>query len=465
MKIILVNTFFGTGGERWAPLGLASMSAVLKKLGNRVCIFDFKAQMNRNGNLLSKSLDNFRLLVSEFEPDIIGMNTSSMNIHFVKYLFEEVISGENIVKIAGGHHGSAFPELTLKKIGNCDIAVFGEGENTISEIASGIPYEKISGIAYNQDNVIMKNEPSIPVKLDDLPFPDYSALDMEFYTRPNRATVKGFYGSCVNVSTSRGCPMRCQFCAENIPVGHSFRSNSAEYVTELISHLYEKYRMKGVYFSDPDFLTNESRALKIFEKFIETGISKKIKWGMQTRSERINEEILNLAVKAGCESIELGVENFSRNKLDFLGKKIPVETNEEAIKLCARKNINVHAYVITGIKDETLDDMDRMLVKIKELGVTSITFSMLRVFPGTTLYEKYGNGFFENNEWNECEVKNFYAKDRFSEISEIDRENWMKSRYLPAVRSIYRRRIYDKYGIKGVFGYLHEKFMGKMNKL
>ena len=446
MRILLIYPCtipFNTFKASWIPLNLPFIASVLKKEGHILSIFDrfaFQAKTGRNRDQLNKAMMEH---IRQYRPDLIGLNTLSPLIHdavetvtFVRKVFHGPL-------LAGGHHATALPELTLLKLPGLDGVVEGEGELPMVEIARGGNPAIIPGIWWRKEKDNVTHTPSTQIEnLDHLPFPSLDLLDMAFYTKPNLHSIRGYYLSTIPVLTSRGCAYRCDFCCESITYGKGIRFHSLEYIIDWIRKILRDYRVEAISFYDNDFLFDEARAIEFCEKMLSNGLSKKVKWVIQTRTNRMNANILNLLKRAGCISIELGIESALQNQLDHMHKGTEVETNEKAIALSRREGISVHAYMMTGFEGESIPDLDEGLRWLKRINPNSFSWSPLMIHPGTLLYKYKGNDFFEKNDWTEDNILRYYKSDFLSTIAAGERQEWMNRHLVPYQKWKFRQHIF-----------------------
>ena len=84
-----------------------------------------------------------------------------------------------------------FQKSFLEEAKDVDIAVIGEGEYAMLEIAQAFEGKKqlseVLGIAYRQNGKVIVN-PTRPLieNLDELPYPAYDLVDMEQYLKPKK---------------------------------------------------------------------------------------------------------------------------------------------------------------------------------------------------------------------------------------------------------------------------------------
>ena len=469
MKVLLIYprpSYSKWPSPSWIPLGLSFIASALRKEGHQVSIFDRFACQSRTGTDRLK-LDAAMLnRIQDFRPDLIGLNTVSPLIY-------DTVECVNLIRasfpgpiVAGGHHATALPELTLLKIAGLDGVVEGEGEGPMVELAGGKNPGSIPGLWWKgEKGEILQTDPSLNLDLDHLPLPALDLLDMAFYTRPERYAIRGHYLSTLSLLTSRGCIRKCDFCTESMTYGAAVRFHTPEYVLDWIGKALAEYPVQGIYFHDNDFLIDETRARAICEGILSKGLHKRIKWSIQTRVDRVHEDILKLLKKAGCIAIEMGIESGLQRQLDSVHKDTTVELNERAIHLCRRERISVQVYMMTGFEGETISDLEQNLQWVKRVNPNTFYWFPLQIHPGTALYRKKGEQFFENHDWTERDISGYYERDALSSILPSERRAWMKRNYGP-FHKWRRRRNFVKVNPPGkVFSFLRQELRQFMHKL
>jgi anaerobic magnesium-protoporphyrin IX monomethyl ester cyclase len=417
----------------WIALGLPFIASALRREGHVLSIFDRFSSMAHLG--INKDRINRAMMehIQSFKPELIGLTTVSPLIFDTVECAELIRKAYSGVLVAGGHHATAMPEMTLLKIPDLDGVVEGEGEMVLKKLAAGLDPAAIPGLWWRDEERGISHIPAQAIDpLDDLPFPALDLLDMAFYTRPGRFAIRGHYLSTVSVLTSRGCVKRCDFCTESLTYGRGVRFHSPDYVIEWIKQVLTDYpNAEGVYLHDNDFLIDEERARTICEKILSTGLEKRMKWSIQTRVDRVHPEILKLLKKAGCISIELGIESALQKQLDSVHKGTTGDLNERAIRLCREQGFSTHVSMIAGFEGETISDLVENLRWLKRAKPNTFSWFSLEIHPGTSLYQRKGDRFFELNAWSEENIANFYNGEGLSTIPPKERSRWMKKNFLP----------------------------------
>lgn len=182
--------------RRSCLLGIASLSAVLKKNGHKVRFFDTDLD----------SKEDYQSLITSFEPDLIGFYSIICGLIDVPGLIRTSKEIKNDVKtIAGGPHIEYLEEKTLNLLG-VDYAVYGEAENVVLEVANSVKENRavkaIPGLIYKNTS----HGPGLVNDLTKLPVPDW---DLFF----GDEVEKDKYLRYALTETARGCDYRCPFCS------------------------------------------------------------------------------------------------------------------------------------------------------------------------------------------------------------------------------------------------------------
>jgi magnesium-protoporphyrin IX monomethyl ester (oxidative) cyclase len=61
--------------------------------------------------------------------------------------------------VVGGYKATEEVEFLLEQCLNIDLIVRGEGEETIREVVTGLPYGDILGLSYRQNGTMVHNKP------------------------------------------------------------------------------------------------------------------------------------------------------------------------------------------------------------------------------------------------------------------------------------------------------------------
>ena len=440
--------------QYWPPLGLAYIAAVLEKTGHKVTILDRDALLHKNSLSFEKTDEETLGAIRRSSADIVGFSATTPNIGDVFSLSSKIkMAFPNVKIILGGPHATGEPEYTLKLTDDIDALCRGEGEFTMLDLASGKNIGEISGLSFKSGSEIIHNaERALVSKIDDLPMPAHHLLDMEFYLRPSRFTSRNLSLRTTSIFTARGCPYRCNFCAGPLIFSGKVRFHSASRVIEEIERLIADYGIEALYFAEDMFLSDKRRANEILERFIHSGISKKIRWFAQAKVSVIDMDLLMLMKKSGCVGIEYGFESGSQRILDLMNKNVKVEQNLSAAMLTEKAGLRYQANIIAGYPGETKRDFEMTLAFLKKIKPGNIGFNLFMALPGTSEYtrlkktgsisydwENVGNSEGGKNytAMNDRDFQKMYAKARLTVILPLNFLNFVKNNIKNPIRFIY----------------------------
>ena len=436
MRILLIDPpFYRFIGyyNRYFPLGLSYLAAVLRVEGHEVLIYDADCNINPTKMDFSRLEESYpfylqslkdennpilkeiRETIRNFNPDVIGITvwtTFAASAFKIASLCKSW--NKEVPVVMGGPHISIKYDKVMKICPDVDFLVCGEGEKTFVELVNTLgrqskakveELKNIKGISYRQNGKIIHNPPGEFIKdLDSIPFPSRDLLlNKNSYNSEDMGLLM----------TSRGCPYDCSYCATSI-WERKTRYRSIENVIVEIKLVIDKYETRQFTFKDDSFTVNQKRVLELCNMLIKEKI--KINWDCNTRVNLVDEELLKKMKKAGCNSIKVGIESGSERILKLMNKNITFEQCRKAANLFRKVGIHWTGYFMMGLPSETKDDIYRTLKFMKELNPDYASLSVYESFPGTTLFEKWvEKGIVERNRTLEdfytISPKYYYVKD------------------------------------------------------
>ena len=193
--------------------GMASLAAVLEREGVPCRVFDL--------NRIDTTYGQFLAAVRNERPDLVGFKFFDSGYVAAELLAREIRRECPTTRIvAGGPHVTLFQETIAEDTDAFDVLIAGDGEKAIVDLLHWIQGERriedVAGAIYRSvTGGLRKNPQSLTADLDGLPFPKWSALDLEWYLPIGM------------LNTYRGCPFTCAFCAHNRVWG--YLENGTEY--------------------------------------------------------------------------------------------------------------------------------------------------------------------------------------------------------------------------------------------
>ena len=337
--------------------------------------------------------------IQKRKPDVVGIaNPFSTQVEHAKKIADiaKEVNPE-ILTVVGGPHVTVVPEKFLEEAKNVDVAVIGEGEYTILDIAKFRGGTKnlseVEGIAYRQDGKVTLTSPRPFLKnLDELPYPAYHLVDMEKYLNPVKIEYRSFKPRALAMITSRGCPHSCCFCSVHLHMGRGFRANSPSYVADHIQFVLDKYHVKNIFFEDDNLTFDQKRMETICDQIVE----RKLKFHWETpngiRADRLSLELLKKMKKSGCRSVFFGVESGDQWVSDnIIHKDLDLQKVVEVSKICRKIGLKSGAFYIIGFPGEKKENMQRTVefaLKLKRKYDVGMHLLIATPSFGTKLYEE-----------------------------------------------------------------------------
>lgn len=189
------------------------------------------------------------------------------------------------------------------------------------------------------------------------------------------------YLYCNIVSTSRGCPFRCDFCYNS--------SNEQPYLNRPIADVLrdiKAVKSRHIMFIDDNFIGNPAWT----REFLAAISPLKIKWNAAASINIIEHlELLDAMQQSGCQSLFIGLESISTGSLESVGKiQNDVGKYEFAVREIHKRGIMINASFVFGLDCDTPDIFKRTLDWIVKNKIETVTSHILTPYPGTTVYDK-----------------------------------------------------------------------------
>ncbi len=436
MKILLINppynveNYYGKLSKMafiFPPVGLTYLAGFVREKGHEVSIYDFRVEER-----------NFSDFLKKFRPDLIGITCQTALFYNTLKLAKEIKKEfPNVPIIVGGAHASYRPHDFFESP-DIDLVVRGEGEITLSELIdyyqSGNPKLKdIRGITFREREKTIDNLPRELIKdLDILPLPAIDLLPLEkYHTSPDN-----YLGAGIGlITTTRGCPFNCVFCACKLAFNRTYRQRSLDKVFEEIKYYIDKYNISQLFIMDDCFALDKKRTIEFCDRMVKTGYNKKVLWWCQTRVDLVDdEELLKKMREGGCKILSFGIESGVQKILDTISKRFTVEQIKKAVKLAKKMGLEPRGSFILGLPGETFFDSLKTIFFALSLPLAQAKFGLATPYPGTKLWDialEEGQVKEEGENW-----------DRFTQMAAYTKYN---PPYIPKGRKFWEMKMLQKF--------------------
>jgi radical SAM superfamily enzyme YgiQ (UPF0313 family) len=211
--------------------------------------------------------------------------------------------------------------------------------------------------------------------LEKLPFPAFDLLR-------NRDTLP--------ILTSRGCPLRCSFCASSL-LFEGFEQRSVSSVLRELKLLCTFYKSRHIAFYDDALLLNkENHLIPILNGIIQNRLSLKFHTPNGLQVSEIDFELASLFKKAGFSSLFLSQETFDEPVIKETCPKVSSRDLERALDHLERAGFTraeISVYLMVGLPDQDISGIKEGIGLVQSLGAHPRLASFSPI-PGTLEWDR-----------------------------------------------------------------------------
>ncbi len=389
--------------ERFA--GCSYMLYPLPDLAN-LYLLSYLQKHGFRTDLLNAVLDN--LSEEEFLSQLKALNPAAVILHSVILakpldiaILSKILDTVDVPVLLHGPEPTRVPEEYLDGLGESArtgrVLIFtGEPEKNIFNYLQDGTWR---GVTLYENGAIERYPHDRDfITIEDLPF--------DFHSHP---TVKRLASKFLNAKfprqpvaamlASRGCPFTCTYCVPNSvsfarelefrgttdgPKPRTVYASPERTVAEFEAVKEAGYPSLMV--MDDQFLASKKRTLAICEGVKDLGLD----WGCLSRPDFLDdEETVEALSKAGCISVDIGIETLSQHLLDRIGKRLDLNTFYQAVPLLQKYGIEPKINIMFGTsEEETEEDIRRTVNELIRLKVRHVMFAVATPFKGTPFYER-----------------------------------------------------------------------------
>lgn len=306
-------------------------------------------------------------------------------------------SPEKMLVMGGYAVRSPTGEMIMKSFPWIDAICFGEGEQTIIELARAsaglIPLSHVQGIFIrNEIGEIVSTPTPLKADLNSNPVPNFDDF-FEDTKRLSRELLVDLTPASIPMENSRGCwwgaKHHCTFCGIHDD-DLAYRHRAAEKVLETLRQLREKYGFNSFRFSDY-ILPND------FYKTLLPVLAKeepKFMLSCEMKANVTEDQFKSLA-DAGFHEVQPGIESFNSNVLRKMDKGVSAIQNIFTLKLGRKYGITILYNILYGFPDDELQEylqMEELLPKINHFDppVSCVPVQVTRYAPLQTNPKRFG---------------------------------------------------------------------------
>lgn len=406
MRIVLV-----TFDQMIVSYGVRVLSSCLKKEGFEVEVIFARA-------VIGKPFSKFflRQLKKKTEnASMIGLSLMSNHFPQAKTVTRFLKKGRQVPIIWGGVHPTFSPEQCLEY---ADMVCVGEGESSFINLSKKMRQKKdetrTRGIWFKKNGKIIKNEiESLVCDLDSLPLPDFGpdnhyirdgeklrkmnkSLFQKFLTK--REIPGGEFVSEYYISSSRGCPFRCSYCAsntiKNLYKGQTFfRLRSPEALIVEIKTLIGKFEfIKWIYFADDDLFAAPTERVKKFCQLWKKEIG--LPFYATAAPWSYDEKKFALFLEAGLGIINVGIQTVSKRGNEIYHRLISKKKLREVISSIDKLKPPLpplYDFILDNPYEKDKDRLENLDFILEIPKPRKFQLFSLVPFPGSEIYSRMKN--------------------------------------------------------------------------
>ena len=391
------------------PLGLAYIAGALKENKIPYEILDCVVEGPEHETPLPNKNWSYGLppeeiksRIEQVNPDVVFLSivysSDLPSLYDVARLIKEIDS--SIIVVTGGIHASIYPWEIFEEANEngriIDFIIRGEGEyrsvEFLRNLNEGFVDANADGLCGMGDDFAFRNhQMEVIDDLDEMPLPDYTQLPMEKYFAFNVPFSPFPRGKRVmQIYTSRGCPVGCTFCAST-NFNKKFRARSPDKIIEEIKHYQEIFDIDEIQFADDNLTFDKNRSIELFTKLKALGLQWCTPNGIMINT--LSKELIDLMIDSGLYQITLSIDSGNQKTLKEDHRK-PVDLSRvpDLSKYLEKKGILVHATLVVGMPNETVEDIEEGFKYTDSIYLNSIGVFIAQALPGSELYEKVYQG-------------------------------------------------------------------------
>ncbi len=327
--------------------------------------------------------------------------------------------GNGTKVVMGGLHVTSLPSEAQE---HCDAVIAGEGESFWPTVINDCSRGNLKPIY--RDGALSFN-------LGDSPMPRFDLLDRDRYNR-------------ITIQTSRGCPLKCEFCAGSILLTQKYKQKPVERVLAEIDRVRSLWKRPFIEFADDNSFCNR----RYWKQLLPELQKRNLRWFTESDiSIGEDNELLDQMHAAGCLEVLIGLE--SPDQLSLKGIELKTDwkyrnwnKSRQAVINIQRHGIAVNGCFIVGLDEHRQDIFDKIFHASEELELFDVQITIQTAFPGTPLYDRLlaEQRIIEPDNWEKCTLfdVNFLPKHMSPDQLRNGFRNLVSRLYNP--ESTHRRR-------------------------
>ncbi len=302
--------------------------------------------------------ENVEKLDLRYGADLVGITVTLDMLPRARRLAEQ-FHGLGAKVVAGGIHVTCSPESCLPYF---DAICIGAAERVWASMIEDTAGNRLQKVYHDMEQF----------QGGEIASPMYDRIDRSRYLFTNVIT------------TSRGCPNRCDFCYNSC----RNRLYVRRPVTDVLRDI-EALGTRHVLFIDDNFIGSPAYTRELLGRIR----SMKLKWSAAVTTRILDEPgLLDLMKETGCQSLFIGFESINDAALENVHKDNQSGKYEALIAAIHRRGIMINASMVFGLDGDGPDVFAKTMDWFEKNRIETLPCHILTPYPGTALYHRMEAG-------------------------------------------------------------------------
>jgi radical SAM superfamily enzyme YgiQ (UPF0313 family) len=388
-SILFLQPWLGRSEKVIFPIGLHALYCYVawKRPGLELSILDQNAAPDPEA-ALAAALERRPELICLSLRNVDTTNRRDLHYHYawLPPLLRAItrLSPQSVVVI-GGAGFSMHATAIMERNPELRYGVFLEGEETLCRLLDR-PTDPaaVPGLYYRDESGAVRfSGPRPPLDLAAIPARTRAPLDLGPYHD---------YGA-FGIEYKRGCALKCDYCSYPFLGGRTVRSRPVEVVVREMAWFHREHGVSLFHLTDPIFNVPRESAVAFCRTLVAARLP--MKWIGWFNERYLDQELVDLALEAGCAEFVFSPDGYGRRSLAELQKNIRPEDIRHSYRL-ARKNRGMRVswnFVANPPGERAVDVFSLFLFYVRAkltLGRRLVAFFInhIRLEPDTGLYRR-----------------------------------------------------------------------------
>jgi len=298
--------------------------------------------------------ENIERIPFDYPADLVGI-TVTLDVFPRACEIAEKFKIRNIPVVAGGVHVTCSPGECVHHF---DAVCVGFAERVWRKILTDAGEKKLQKVYQDADGF----------RGDEIVSPAYDRIDRKKYLYTNVVT------------TSRGCPCRCDFCYNSCENRVYVRRPIPDVIRDIKS-----LHTKHIYFVDDNFNGDPGYTRELLAHIKDMNL----KWNAAVTTKILNHlDLLDFMVQTGCQSLFIGFESVNNAALAEVHKDNRSELYDRLADELHKRGIMINASMVFGLDGDGPEVFANTLEWLVKNKIETLTSHILTPYPGTRLYTR-----------------------------------------------------------------------------